>query len=71
MKIPVVIVSIFLTGILALEGWTLNEVVKLKTDVAAIKSKLDFLGNESAINHNQSEAQHELGSTELAHSDRP
>jgi hypothetical protein len=51
MKIPVVIVSIFLTGILGLEAWTLNMVVDLKADVAAIKVELRNRNLNQTQNH--------------------
>jgi hypothetical protein len=39
-KIPVWILSTFLTAALLLQGWTLNEIVNLKMSVAAIQSQL-------------------------------
>lgn len=38
MKIPVALVTVLLSAILALEAWTLNAVVQLKADVAAINA---------------------------------
>ena len=38
MKIPMAIISCFLGALVLLEAWTLNAVVELKTEVAAIKA---------------------------------
>ena len=37
MKIPVFILMLFGTSALALQAWTLNAIVDLKSDVAALK----------------------------------
>lgn len=38
MKIPQFIAAAIVTAILALEAWTLSEIVALKVDVASIKA---------------------------------
>jgi hypothetical protein len=45
MKIPVFIITLAVAALIALQGWTLNAVVDLKSDVAALKSIL-------SVNHN-------------------
>ena len=40
MKVPVFILSAALGAAILLQGWTLNEIVNLKADVAAIKAQL-------------------------------
>ena len=40
MKIPIWILTVVAGAFLTLQGWTLNEVVNLNADVAAIKAVL-------------------------------
>ena len=40
MKIPMVIIAVVLTAMLAVEGWTLIEVVNLKVAVAELAARL-------------------------------
>ena len=51
MKIPIFILTIFLTASLMLEGWTLNEIVNLKVEIAAIKVQLQINNPTIAQNH--------------------
>lgn len=46
MNVPIQIVVLFLTANLALQGWTLAEVVKLKTKVAVLSAKQKKKENE-------------------------
>ena len=39
MNIPIEIITVFLTAMIGLQGWTLLEVVKLKTQVAVLEQK--------------------------------
>lgn len=41
MNIPVEIIAIFVGVWLTLQGWTLSELVKLKTKVAVLSQRLD------------------------------
>jgi hypothetical protein len=40
MKIPVVIVNCLLAAMLAIEGWTLTQVIDLKVEVASLKTAI-------------------------------
>lgn len=44
MKIPLSIIAVLLSALLAVEAWTLMTVINLQTDVAVLKS---------LVNHNQ------------------
>ena len=46
MNVPIEIVVLFLSANLALQGWTLLEVVKLKTKVAVLSAKQNEKENE-------------------------
>lgn len=37
MKIPIAFLTIAVSAVVALQAWTLNEIVNLKTDVATLK----------------------------------
>jgi hypothetical protein len=41
MNVPIPIIGIFLTALVGLQGWTLLEIVALKTQVAALKAKME------------------------------
>jgi len=62
MKIPIWLLTIFVTAAVAFQGWIAQQVVELRADVAAIKSVLPL---------NTAQKDHELRPVELAHSDRP
>lgn len=46
MKIPTWLASIIVTVAFALEGWTLQQVVQLREDVAAINAKLEIVRSD-------------------------
>ena len=62
MKIPIWFLTLAVGAIFALQGWTLNQVVNLRSDVAAIKAVLP-IKPETTQNH-------ELRSIELARQNR-
>ena len=41
MNVPIEIIVLFLGANLALQGWTLSEVVKLKTKVAVLTAEIE------------------------------
>lgn len=38
MKIPVEILAVLLAAVIGLQGWTLEKIISLQTDVAVLKS---------------------------------
>jgi hypothetical protein len=55
MKIPVFIVSIFLTAILSVQGWMAIQIVDLKADTASIKTAIaDLQSSRSSLAHSDS-----------------
>ena len=43
MKVPLVIIAVFLGAILAMQGWVAQQVISLKEDVATLKAQVGFV----------------------------
>lgn len=56
MRVPQFIVAFALTVVLAIQSWTLAEIVGLKVSVASLQVKVDLLQKQTASHHEKTDS---------------